>query len=98
MQPIASFSRAFLGNDFTWSVCVAGRDQFAMGAISLMLGGHVRIGLEDNLYCDAGVMAKSNAEQVERIATIARQLSIAPATPDDARKMLGLKGGDKVNF
>jgi len=90
--------RRLLGNEFTWSACVAGRDQFAMGAVSLVMGGHVRVGLEDNLYCGAGVMAKSSAEQVERIVTIARQLSIAPATPDDARKMLGLKGGDKVNF
>jgi uncharacterized protein (DUF849 family) len=87
-----------IGNEFTWSACVAGRDQFAMAAVSLVLGGHVRVGLEDNLYNGAGVMAKSSGEQVERIVKIARELSIAPATPDDARKILGLKGADKVNF
>lgn len=84
--------------DFTWAVCVAGRDQFPMAAVSLAIGGNVRVGLEDNLYCGYGRMTVSSAEQVERAVKIARQLSIAPATPDDARQMLGLKGLDKVNF
>ncbi len=84
--------------DFTWAVCVAGRDQFPIAAVSLAIGGNVRVGLEDNLYCGYGRMTVSSAEQVERAIKIARQLSIAPATPDDARKMLGLKGLDKVNY
>ncbi len=84
--------------DFTWAVCVAGRDQFPIAAVSLAIGGNVRVGLEDNLYCGYGRMTASSAEQVERVVKIARQLSIAPATPDDARQMLGLKGLDKVNY
>jgi len=62
------------------------------------MGGNVRVGLEDNLYVEKGRIAKSNAEQVEKIARIARELGIEPATPDEARKILGLKGLDKVNF
>jgi uncharacterized protein (DUF849 family) len=58
----------------------------------------VRVGLEDNLYVEKGRMAKSNAEQVEKIGRIARELGIEPATPDEARKILGLKGLDKVNY
>ena len=64
---------------------------------SLLLGGHVRVGLEDNLYLERGVMAKSNAEQVAKIIRIARELGIDPASPDEARLILGLKGMDKVN-
>jgi len=84
--------------DFEFSVCVAGRAQFALCTQSLLLGGNVRVGLEDNLYLDKGVMAKSNAEQVAKIARIAKELGIEPASPDEARKILGLKGMDKVNF
>ena len=85
-------------SDFEFSVCVAGRDQFPMCTQSLLLGGNVRVGLEDNLYLDKGNLAKSSAEQVEKIIRIARELGIEPATPDDAREILGLKGLDKVNF
>jgi uncharacterized protein (DUF849 family) len=84
--------------DFEFSVAVAGRHQFSLCTQSLLLGGNVRVGLEDNLYLDKGVMAKSNAEQVAKIARIAKELGIDPATPDEARKILGLKGMDKVNF
>ncbi|MFC2043846.1 3-keto-5-aminohexanoate cleavage protein [Chloroflexota bacterium] len=84
--------------DYNWSVCVAGRDQFPIAAHTLAMGGHVRVGLEDNLYCGYGRMAKSSGEQVERIVAMARPLSIKPATPDEARQILGLKGSDKVNF
>jgi len=84
--------------DFEFSVCVAGRAQFPICTQSLLIGGNVRVGLEDNLYLDKGRMAKSNAEQVAKIARIARELGIEPATPDEARKILRLKGIDKVNF
>jgi uncharacterized protein (DUF849 family) len=90
-------ARAALG-DFQWSVCAAGRHQMNMCNMSLLMGGNVRVGLEDNLYVEKGRIAKSNAEQVEKIARIARELGIEPATPDEARKMLGLKGLDKVNY
>jgi uncharacterized protein (DUF849 family) len=84
--------------DFTWSVCAAGRHQFPMCAVSMIMGGHVRVGMEDNLYLSKGVLAKSNAEQVEKIIRIARELGNEPATPDEAREILKLKGLDKVNF
>jgi len=84
--------------DFTWSVCAAGRAQMKLCTMSLMMGGNVRIGLEDNLYLERGVMARSNAEQVEKVVRIAREFGIEPATPDEARQILGLKGLDGVNF
>jgi len=84
--------------DFTWSVASAGRDQIPMAAVTLTLGGHVRVGLEDSLYAGYGRMARGSAEQGEGVVNIARELSIEPANPDEARQMLGLKGLDKVNF
>ena len=84
--------------DFQFSVCAAGRFQFNMCTQSFLLGGNARVGLEDNLFFSKGVMAKSNAEQVEKIIRIARELELEPATPTEAREILGLKGIDKVNF
>lgn len=84
--------------DFTWSVCAAGRFQMPMCTISLIMGGNARVGMEDSLYAGKGVIAKSNAEQVEKIIRIARELSVETATPDEAREILGLKGLDKVSF
>jgi uncharacterized protein (DUF849 family) len=84
--------------DFVWSVCAAGKHQFRMCTASLLMGGNVRVGLEDNLYLEKGVKAKSSAEQVEKIIRIAKELGIEPATPDEARKILNLKGLDKVKF
>ena len=94
---LVNYAKRLIG-DFEFSVCVAGRDQFPMCTQSLLLGGNVRVGLEDNLFLDKGNLAKSSAEQVEKIARIARELGIEPATPDDAREILGLKGLNKVNF
>lgn len=94
---LIDYTKRLIG-DFEFSVCVAGRAQFPICTQSLLLGGHVRVGLEDNLYLEKGRMAKSNAEQVEKIIRIARELGIEPATPDEARQILGLKGLDKVNF
>lgn len=84
--------------EFVWSVCVASREQYAFLAAALALGGNIRVGLEDNLYVERGVLAKSNAEQVEKAGRIVRELGYEVATPDDAREMLGLKGLDKVNY
>lgn len=94
---LVDYAKRLIG-DFQFSVCVAGRAQFPICTQSLLLGGNVRVGLEDNLFLEKGVMAKSSAEQVAKIIRIARELGIEPATPDEARKMLGLKGLDKVNF
>lgn len=84
--------------DFAFSVCAAGRHQIPMCVQSLLLGGNARVGLEDNLYLERGILAKSNAEQVTKLIRIARELGIEPATPSEARKMLNLKGLAKVNF
>ena len=94
---LVDYAKKLIG-DFEFSVCVAGRAQFPVCTQSLLIGGNVRVGLEDNLYLDKGVMAKSNAEQVAKIARIAKELGIDPATPDEARKILSLKGMGKVNF
>jgi Uncharacterized conserved protein len=94
---LVDYSKRLIG-DFEFSVCVAGRDQFPVCNQSLLLGGNVRVGLEDNLYLGKGEMAKSNAEHVAKIARIARELGIDPATPDEARQIFGLKGLDKVNY
>jgi len=76
----------------------AGRAQMPMCTMALIMGGNARVGLEDSLYISKGVMAKSNAEQVEKIVGIARALSLETATPDEARETLGLKGLAKVNY
>jgi len=94
---LVDYAKRLIG-DFEFSVCVAGRAQFPICTQSLLLGGHVRVGLEDNLYLEKGVMAKSNAEQVAKIIRIARELGLEPATPDEAREILGLKGLDKVAY
>jgi uncharacterized protein (DUF849 family) len=90
-------TREVLGN-FSWSVAAVGRDQIPIGAATLAMGGHVRVGLEDSLYSGYGRLARSSAEQVKRVIKIAEQMSIQPATPDEVRKTLGLKGMDKVNY
>ena len=84
--------------EFEFSVCAAGRHQIPMCTGSLILGGHARVGLEDSLYLSKGVLAKSSAEQVTKIVTIARELGMEPATPDEARQILGLKGLAEVGF
>ena len=84
--------------DFQFSVCAAGNMQFPMCTQSLIMNGNARVGLEDNLYLEKGVLAKSNADQVKKIIRIAAELGIAPATPEEARQMLGLKGLDQVDF
>jgi uncharacterized protein (DUF849 family) len=84
--------------EFQFSVCAAGRHQIPMCTGSLIMGGHARVGLEDSLYVAKGILAKSSAEQMAKIVKIARELGIEPATPDEARGILGLKGLDQVNF
>ena len=84
--------------DFVWSVCAAGQYQMKMGTAALLLGGNVRVGLEDSMYLEKGQLAKSNAEQVANIVRIAKALGIEPASPAEARGILGLKGLDKVKY
>lgn len=77
---------------FQWSVLAAGRRQMEFAAMAVAMGGHVRVGLEDNLYLERGVLARSNAEQVAKVRGIAEALGRVVATPDEARALLGLKG------
>lgn len=94
---LVDYARRQIG-DFVFSVCVAGRSQFAICTQSMLIGGNIRVGLEDNLYIEKGQMAKGSNEQVAKMVRIAKELGVAPATPDEARKILGLKGIDKVNY
>lgn len=73
-----------------WSVCAVGLNEFPMTTIAIIMGGHVRVGFEDNIYLSEGVKAKSNAELVEKIVRIARELGREIATPAEARKILSL--------
>lgn len=79
-----------LGDNFVWSCAAAGKDQFDITTVAMVLGGNVRVGLEDNLYLSKGVLAQSNAQQVEKVVQIASLLGRQPATPQQARQMLGL--------
>jgi uncharacterized protein (DUF849 family) len=94
---LLEMARKQSGN-FEFSVCAAGKQQFPMCTASLLMGGHARVGLEDNLYLEKGVLAKSSAEQVAKLIRIAGEFGIEPATPEEARKILHLKGLDKVNY
>jgi uncharacterized protein (DUF849 family) len=86
------------GDAFRWSVLGAGRGQMPIALQSVMLGGNVRVGLEDSLWSGKGRLAQSNAEQVRMVRRMIEELGLAIATPDEARAMLALKGGDAVNF
>ena len=86
------------GDAYEWSVLAAGRHQMGFGTQAALLGGNLRVGLEDSLYIAKGELAKSNAEQVTKIRRIVEDLSLTVATPKEARERLGLKGGDMVGF
>ncbi len=73
---------------------MAGKAQFHICTQSLLIGGNVRVGQEDNLFLEKGQMAKNSGEQAAKIIRIAKELGIEPATPDEARKILGIKGFD----
>jgi uncharacterized protein (DUF849 family) len=86
------------GNSYRFSVLGAGRHQMPLLTVAAVLGGNVRVGLEDSLYLGKGRMATSNAEQVRKIRRIVEELSLEVASPDEARAMLGLKGRAAVAF
>ena len=86
------------GDTYAFSVLAAGRKQMPLAAMSAGMDGHVRVGLEDNLYIAHGQLARSNAEQVEKIRSIVEALGRVVATPDEARAILGLKGQAAVAF
>jgi uncharacterized protein (DUF849 family) len=82
--------RLFGKGQYNWSVIGAGKAEFPDAMLSLILGGHVRVGMEDNLYLSKGVLAKSNAELVAKMVRMMADLDLAPATPEEAREMLVL--------
>jgi len=86
-------------DQYTWSVIGTGwPNEFRLGAVALTMGGHIRVGLEDNLLIDRGELAKSNGQLVEKMRNICEELGSAVATPAEAREMIGLKGMDAVGF
>jgi len=86
------------GDDYHWSVLAAGMSQIPMAVTASQMGGHVRVGLEDSLFISRGELAESNEAQVTKTRRLIEGLGHAVATPDEAREILGLKGGDRVNF
>jgi 3-keto-5-aminohexanoate cleavage enzyme len=85
------FMQGSIPSGSTFTVSGIGRAQFQMAAISIIMGGHVRVGFEDNIYLSKGVLAKSNAELVSKTVELAKLLGREIATPDEARQILGLK-------
>ena len=94
----ATADRLFGRDAYQWSVLAAGRHQMPFLTQAALMGGHVRVGLEDSLFIERGVAATSNAQQVAKIVRILAEMGHEPATPTEARAMLGLKGGDRVEF
>jgi uncharacterized protein (DUF849 family) len=91
-------AQRLFGEAYEWSVLAAGRHQMPFATQAAILGGNLRVGLEDSLYIAKGELAKSNAEQVAKIRRILEDLSLTVATPAEARARLALKGGDRVGF
>jgi uncharacterized protein (DUF849 family) len=98
LQHMKRTADRLFGEDYRWSVLAAGARQMPLVTAAAIQGGNVRVGLEDSLWLGPGELAKSNADQVGKIARILRELGIGVATPAEAREMLALKGGDKVSF
>lgn len=86
------------GAEYRWSVLGAGRNQMPVAAMSVAMGGNVRVGLEDSLWGGPGRFAESNAEQVRTVRALIEGMGRDIATPEEARAMLALKGGDRTNF
>ena len=86
------------GSDYHWSVLGAGRMQMPFATQSAMMGGNLRVGLEDSLYIGRGQLAENSAQQVAKIRRIVEELGLQVATPDEARAIMGLKGADRVRF
>jgi uncharacterized protein (DUF849 family) len=86
------------GDKYKWSVLGAGRNQMPIAAMAAAMGGNVRVGLEDSLWVGPGRLATNSAEQVRQVRQIIEGLNLEVASPDEARRMLDLKGGDQVGF
>ena len=90
--------KLFGPDNYTWSVIGIGAAHLSLSSMAINMGGHVRVGLEDNIYIKRGVLAKSNAELVRKAVELANTFNREIATPDEARQILNLKGKEKVNF
>lgn len=86
------------GKDFRWSVLGAGASQFRIATQAVAMGANIRVGLEDSIWISRGKLAQSNAEQFLKARAIIEGLGLEVATPDEAREMLALKGGDQMKF
>ena len=86
------------GDQYVWSILGAGRHQTRLVTMGALMGGNVRVGLEDSLYLAKGELAKTNADQVAKMVRILRELSLEIATPDEAREILGLKGAESTDI
>ncbi|CTQ65058.1 3-keto-5-aminohexanoate cleavage protein [Roseibium alexandrii] len=98
LQHMKRMADKLFGTDYLFSVLAAGRQQIPFATMAASMGGHVRVGLEDNLFIAKGQLATSNAEQVVKIRGIVEALGRIVATPNDARAMLGLKGMAETAF
>jgi len=97
LQHMHTIAEKLFGDSYEWSVLAAGRHQMPFATQAALLGGNVRVGLEDSLWIGRGELAPSNADQVRKIRGIVESLGYRVATPDEARERLGLKGRDRVN-
>jgi len=95
---MVTIADSLFGDDYLFSAFAAGRHQLPFCTQSMLLGGHVRVGLEDSLFIARGELAHSNAEQVRKMRNILEEMGKSVATPDEAREMLDLKGADLVAF
>ncbi len=86
------------GKDYIWSILASGHHEFSLGTVGVIMGGNVRVGMEDNLYVGKGRLARSNAELVEKMVQILKDLEMEPASPHEARERLKLKGKEQTNF
>jgi 3,5-dioxohexanoate:acetyl-CoA acetone transferase len=86
------------GDSYYWSILAAGRHQLPLVTMGAIMGGNIRVGIEDSLWAGRGKLAESNADQVKMARAIIENLSLQIASPEEARGMLSLKGGDAVAF
>lgn len=98
LQHMHSIAQKLFGDDYEWSVLAAGKNQMPFATQAAMLGGNLRVGLEDSLYIGKGELAESNAQQVAKIRRIIEELGMTVATPAEARERLALKGAENVKF
>jgi|TARA_B110000196_G_scaffold77653_1_gene66593 uncharacterized protein (DUF849 family) len=98
LQHMRRTADRLLGNSYQWSVLGAGRNQMDIARQGASLGSNVRVGLEDSLWAGPGKLAESNAQQVNIVSGILEEMKLSIATPDETRRILGLKGSDQVAF